>query len=148
MQNVAIIVAERGGEWLSWARALRANRDSTIVLAQSSLEDDASFAERVSERLRRLERTRTLVQDAAFVGGDRSDAQAQVQRTAILRRLSTLLSLDGRSTRLYLDAAARQGQRSLRLMRALGWTIADLSRGSGLSVRIGGVALVAQATTR
>jgi hypothetical protein len=138
MYTVSIIVAEHGAEWLSWAHALRRNGvDSTIVLAQSSSEDDDTFAQRVSDRLRHLETKGTIVGDAAFVGSDRSDSKARAQRSAILRRLSSLLSVEGRKARLYLDAATRTGQRSLRLMRALGWAIADLSRGTGLSVLIG-----------
>lgn len=144
--TVSIIVAEHGAEWLTWASALR-RTDSTMILAQSSIEDDASFAQRVSDRLGRLERAGTVVQDAAFVGGERADARAQAQRSVILRRLSTLLSVEGRAARLYLDAAARQGQRSLHLMRALGMTIAEISRGTGLSVRVGTSALLANPAT-
>jgi hypothetical protein len=136
MYTVSIIVAERGAEWLSWARTLRGG-DSTIVIAQSATEDDETFAQRVSDRLRHLETKKMVVEHAAFVGGERSDNQARAQRSAILRRLSSLLALEGRKARLYLDAATRTGQRSLRLMRALGWAIADLSRGTGLSVRLG-----------
>jgi hypothetical protein len=136
MYTVSIIVAEHGAEWLSWARTLRGG-DSTIVIAQSSTEDDETFAQRVSDRLRHLETKGTVVEHAAFVGGDRSDSVARAQRSAILRRLSSLLAVQGRKARLYLDAATRTGQRSLHLMRALGWAIADLSRGTGLSVRLG-----------
>jgi len=136
MYTVSIIVAERGAEWLSWARTLRGG-NSTIVLAQSATEDDETFAQRVSDRLRRLETKGTVVEHAAFVGGERADSLARAQRSAILRRLSSLLAIQGRKARLYLDAATRTGQRSLHLMRALGWAIADLSRGTGLSVRLG-----------
>jgi hypothetical protein len=149
MYTVSIIVAEHGAEWLSWAHALRQRgNDSTIVLAQSSTEDDDTFAQRVSDRLRRLESKGTVVEHAAFVGSDRADNSARVQRSAILRRLSSLLAVEGRKAKLYLDAATRTGQRSLHLMRALGWAIADLSRGSGLSIRLGhgGELLAAGAT--
>jgi hypothetical protein len=137
MYTVSILVAEHGSEWLSWAHAMRKEGDSTIVLAQSADEDDELFAQRVSDRIRRLERSGTIVEHAAFVGSDRADQRARIQRSAILRRLSSLLSVSGRQARLYLDAATRTGQRSLHLMRALGLAIADLSRGTGLSVRVG-----------
>lgn len=137
MYTVSIIVAEHGAEWLSWAHTLRNGGDSTIVLAQSAHEDDETFAQRVSDRLRRLETKGTVVEHAAFVGSDRADSRARAQRSAILRRLSSLLATEGRKARLYLDAATRTGQSSLRLMRALGWAIADLARGTGLSVRLG-----------
>jgi len=136
MNTVSIIVAEHGSEWLPWAQALRGVH-STIVIAQSAAEDDDTFALRVSDRLRHLESKGMVVEHAAFVGSERSDHKARAQRSAILRRLSSLLALEGRKARLYLDAATRTGQRSLRLMRALGWAIADLSRGSGLSVSLG-----------
>lgn len=149
MYTVSIIVAEHGAEWLSWAHAMRrGGGDSTILLAQSADEDDDTFAQRVSDRLRRLESKGTVVEHAAFVGGDRADNKARAQRSAILRRLSSLLAVEGRKAKLYLDAATRTGQRSLRLMRALGWAIADLSRGTGLSIRLGhgGELLAAGAT--
>lgn len=149
MYTVSIIVAEHGAEWLSWAKALRRGHgNSTIVIAQSAAEDDETFAQRVSDRLRHLETKGTVVGDAAFVGSERSDTKAQAQRSAILRRLSSLLAVEGRKARLYLDAATRTGKRSLRLMQALGWAIADLSRGTGLSVRIGsGEGLLAAGAT-
>lgn len=146
MHTVSIIVAEHGADWLSWARTLRSGGgDSTIVIAQSATEDDDTFAQRVSDRLRRLETKGTVVEHAAFVGSDRADSKARAQRSAILRRLSSLLAVEGRKAKLYLDAATRG---SLRLMRALGWAIADLSRGTGLSIRLGqgGELLAAGAT--
>ena len=146
MNTVSIIVAEHGAEWLSWARTLRAGSgESTIVIAQAANEDDEMFAQRVSDRLRHFETKGTVVEHAAFVGSDRDDSKARAQRSAILRRLSSLLALEGRKAKLYLDAATRG---SLRLMRALGWAIADLSRGTGLSIRLGqgGELLTAGAT--
>lgn len=146
MNTVSIIVAEHGAEWLSWARTLRTGGgESTIVIAQSANEDDEVFAQRVSDRLRHFETKGTVVEHAAFVGSDRDDSKARAQRSAILRRLSSLLALKGRKAKLYLDAATRG---SLRLMRALGWAIADLSRGTGLSIRLGqgGELLTASAT--
>jgi hypothetical protein len=146
MYTVSIIVAEHGADWMSWARTLRAGGgESTIVIAQSAIEDDETFAQRVSDRLRHLESKGTVVGHAAFVGSDRDDSRARAQRSAILRRLSSLLALEGRKAKLYLDAATRG---SLRLMRALGWAIADLSRGTGLSIRLGqgGELLAAGAT--
>jgi hypothetical protein len=146
MYTVSIIVAEHGADWLSWARTLRSGGgESTIVIAQSANEDDDVFAQRVSDRLRHLENKGTVVEHAAFVGSDRSDNKARAQRSAILRRLSSLLGAEGRKAKLYLDAAASG---SLRLMRALGWAIADLSRGTGLSIRLGqgGELLAAGAT--
>lgn len=131
---------------MTWARTLRNGGDeSTIVIAQSATEDDDTFAQRVSDRLRHLETRGTVVGHAAFVGSDRADSKARAQRSAILRRLSSLLALEGRKAKLYLDAATRG---SLRLMRALGWAIADLSRGTGLSIRLGqgGELLAADAT--
>lgn len=120
---------------MTWARTLRnGGGESTIVIAQSAVEDDDSFAQRVSDRLRHLETKGTVIEHAAFVGSDRADNKARAQRSAILRRLSSLLAVRGRKAKLYLDAATRG---SLRLMRALGWAIADLSRGTGLSIRLG-----------
>jgi hypothetical protein len=146
MYTVSIIVAEHGADWMSWARTLRAGGgESTIVIAQSANEDDDMFAQRVSDRLRHFETKGTVVEHAAFVGSDRDDNKARAQRSAILRRLSSLLALEGRKAKLYLDAATRG---SLRLMRALGWALADLSRGTGLSIRLGqgGELLAAGAT--
>ena len=65
-------------------------------------------------------------------------AVKRVQRSAILRRLAALLSGSGRAARLYVDAAARGGRASQRLMRALAWAISDLAKGSGLKVLLAG----------
>lgn len=110
---------------------------STLVLAQPAAEDDAAFARRVTDRIGRLEQEGATVEQAAFVGSDRADAAAKMQRSAILRRLAALLTLQGRAARLYVDAAARGGRASQRLMRALAWAISDLAHGTGLKVLIG-----------
>ena len=139
MHRVSVLVAERGSDWLAWARVLRARATSTIVLAQPAAEDDAAFARRVSDRINRLAHEGAAVEQAAFIGGDRSDAQAKAQRSAIVRRLASLLAGRGRSTKLYLDGASRAGAGSQRLMRALAWAIADWAKGSGLRVLLGGI---------
>jgi hypothetical protein len=138
MHKVSVLVAERGSDWLAWARVLRARASSTIVLAQPAAEDDAAFARRVTDRIARLEHEGAAVEQAAFVGGDRSDASARAQRSAILRRLASLLTRPGRTPRLYVDGATRNGRASQRLMRALAWAIADWAKGSGLKVLLGG----------
>jgi hypothetical protein len=139
MQTISVLVAERGADWLGWARLLRSRADvTTIVLAQPEAEDDAAFALRVAARIERLELEGTPVEQAAFIGGDRADAAARMQRSAILRRLAALLSGSGRAARLYVDAAARGGRASQRLMRALAWAIADLAKGSRLKVLLSG----------
>ena len=145
MQTISVVVAERGTDWLAWARMLRGRASSTLVLAQPAVEDDAAFARRVTDRIARLEQEGATVEQAAFVGGDRSDGEAKVQRSAMLRRLASLLALpparvdsrDGRGARLYVDAAARCGRASQRLMRALAWAIADWAHGTGLKVWVG-----------
>ena len=134
--STAVVVAERGTEWLAWARRLRDHDGSTIVLAQPQNEDDASFAKRVSDRIERLEQQGIAVEQAAFVGGDRADESARAQRSAVLRRLAALLSGGGLAARLYVDAAARGGRATQRLMRALGWAIGDLAKGSSLKVLV------------
>jgi hypothetical protein len=139
MQTISVLVAERGADWLGWARLLRGRAGATtIVLAQPEAEDDAAFARRVADRIERLERQGASVDHAAFVGSDRADREARVQRSAILRRLAALLSGSGRAARLYVDAAARGGRASQRLMRALAWAISDLAKGSGLKVLLAG----------
>lgn len=138
MQTISVLVAERGSEWLGWARLLRGRAGATIVLAQPEAEDDAAFARRVADRIERLLQQGAAVEQAAFVGGDRADDDARVQRSAILRRLAALLSGSGRAARLYVDAAARSGRTSQRLMRALAWAIADLAKGSKLKVLLAG----------
>ena len=138
MQTFSVLVAERGADWLGWARLLRGRAGSTIVLAQPVAEDDAAFAKRVAARIERLELEGAAVEQAAFIGGDRADAAARSQRSAILRRLAALLSGSRRGARLYVDAAARGGRASQRLMRALAWAIADLAKGTGLKVLLSG----------
>jgi hypothetical protein len=138
MQTISVVVAERGTDWLGWARALRTRTASMLVLAQPEAEDDAAFARRVTDRIGRLEQQGTKVEHAAFVGGDRADGDAKVHRSAMLRRLASLLTLEGRTARLYVDAAARGGRASQRLMRALAWAIADWAQGTGLKVLVGG----------
>jgi GNAT superfamily N-acetyltransferase len=137
MHKVSVLVAERGADWLAWARVLRARATSTIVLAQPAAEDDAAFARRVTDRISRLEHEGAAVEQAAFIGGDRSDPLAKQQRSLILRRLASLLTGPGRTARLYVDSASRGGGASQRLMRALAWAIADWAKGSGLKVLLG-----------
>jgi hypothetical protein len=140
MHTVSVLVAERGADWLGWARKLRHGAGSTIVLAQPAAEDDAAFARRVADRIERLELEGAPVDQAAFIGGDRADgeaAEARVQRSAIVRRLAALLANSGRVTKLYVDAAARGGRASQRLMKALAWAVADLAKGSRLKVLAG-----------
>lgn len=137
MNTVSVLVAERGADWLGWARLLRKRASDTIVLAQPAAEDDAAFARRVADRIERLELEGAPVDQAAFIGGDRADAEAaaaRLQRSAIVRRLAALLANSGRAAKLYVDAAARGGRASQRLMKALAWAVSDLAKGSRLKV--------------
>ena len=133
---IAVVVAERGTEWLGWARRLRAHEGSTIVLAQPLHEDDETFAKRVSDRIEKLEQQGAAVEQAAFIGADRADDATRALRSAVLRRLAALLSARGLAARLYVDAAARGTRATQRLMRALGWAIGDLAKGSSLKVLV------------
>jgi hypothetical protein len=131
-----LVIAERGSDWIGWARRLQSKDGSTIVLAQPSSEDDASFAYRVRARIERLQQQGTAVDRAAFVGSDRADAATRALRSSVLRRLASFLGGSGRAARLYVDAAARAGHSTQRLMRAIGWALADLARGTPLKVLV------------
>jgi hypothetical protein len=135
MQNVSLVVAERGADWLGWARHLRRGTTSTIVLAQNAGEDDAEFAERVSLRIARLRQKGALVEQAAFVVGEQA-ARTQ-HRPGLLRKLSTLLGRRDAPTHLYLDPSAEPTQGAQRMMRALAMALSELAGGSGLSISVG-----------
>jgi hypothetical protein len=129
------LVAERGANWLGWARHLRRDAHSTIVLAQNHSETDAEFAERVGRRIARLRTKGARVEQAAFVAGE--DARP-LHRPGLLRKLSALLGGAGGPARLYLDPSAGATGRARHLMGALAMTLSDLAMGSGLSISVGG----------
>ena len=105
---IAVVVAERGTEWLGWARRLRAHEGSTIVLAQPLHEDDETFAKRVSDRIEKLEQQGAAVEQAAFIGADRADDATRALRSAVLRRLAALLSPRGSTSTQPLAVRARR----------------------------------------
>ena len=136
MHTISVLVAERGADWLGWARVLRSGAGSTIVLAQPAAEDDAAFARASPIASNGSSSRAPPVDQAAFVGGDRADADGRSAGPALGDPTPprALLANSGRAAKLYVDAAARGGRASQRLMRALAWAIADLAKGSGLKV--------------
>ena len=135
MNTVSVVVAERGSDWVDWARHMRGATSMTIVVAQSLDEGDAAFAERVQERLGRLRATGTRVEQAVFVSGADSRPHRHGLQARLLRRLSALLSGTAERSRLYLDATA-SAPAVRRMMDALAWTLSDLAKGSGLSISV------------
>lgn len=137
MNTVSVVVAERGSEWVDWARHMRSATCSTIVIAQNLDEGDAAFAERVQDRLGRLRGKGTRVEQAVFVSGSGSQPHRHGLQARLLRRLSSLLSGTAGRSRLYLDATAAAPP-VRRMMDALAWTLSELAEGSGLSISVDG----------
>ena len=135
MNTVSVVVAERGSDWLDWARHLRGRTSSTIVLAQNESEGAHDFAERVQHRLGRLHASGTRVEQAAFVGSADSPAALTQLRPGLLRKLSAVLSATAERSKLYLDAAA-EAPAVRRMLAAMAWTLSELAAGSGLSISV------------
>lgn len=136
MERVSIVIAEHGGNWAPWARKLRADKERVVVLVQADDETPQAFSQRVITRLRRLRKEGAVLQEAAMVGGPACTSAHKHQRTKILRKLTAQLSLSGNESQLFLDPAAAEHEPSYNLMRALAWALADMAKGSGLSISV------------
>ncbi|MDD9945838.1 MAG: hypothetical protein OXU20_32640 [Myxococcales bacterium] len=137
METVSVVIVEHGGNWLPWARKLRASRDRLVVVAQTECEAPHAFARRVIGRLKALRHEGVQLAEAALVGGTVSDSSHKHQRSKILRKLTALLSHCGCEGHLYLDPGAEVDQPSQNLMHAIAWALRDLTRGSGVSISVG-----------
>ena len=135
MATTSIVIAERGTDWVNWARRLRGTANDTVVLMQDAQEAPEAFARRVLSRVERLVESGTALFEAAFVSGETTNPAQRRERSLIVRNLSSLLSKAG-GARLYLDPTSKPSQAGYRMMRALAWTLSDLAGGPGRGVAI------------
>ena len=136
MERVSLIVAECGAQWTEWAAELRPKADRTLVLSQSPGETPTEFSKRVIERLGKLGQEDVSLQGAAYVTGRCADAATLQQRSRVMHKLSSHLARGEQDAELVLDPGATPGVPVPAWIRALAMTIADLAKGSGLSVRV------------
>lgn len=138
MPQVSLVIAEYGANWAPWTRKLRADRESLMLLAQTADESPQVFGRRVVQRLRRLRRESVEIAEAAVVAGPESTPAHRGARTKMVRKVTSLLAQSGNDSHLFLDPAAETDGPAHTFMQALAWTLSDLAKGTGLSIRVGG----------
>lgn len=122
--TMAVLVAERDGEWGGWVDQLRTTASAVRVIAQRPSESASAFASRVRSEAQRLD---VLVGDAVLVGGPVCDPETLAARALIVRALTSKMPADAR---LHLDGAGR----ARFAMEALAQIVSDQLHASGVEV--------------
>jgi len=132
LHRVALVVAEREGDWQAWVDELRRSTPDVAVMVQRQGEAATAFAMRVRAKVTELDAEGGLVDAVAFVGGERFDDQILGSRLLAIRALVSGMVHAG-GGRLVLDSGPRSG-RARFAMVALAAAVADQVRGTGVSV--------------
>ncbi len=129
--KLALLVAERDGDWSGWVEPLRAESDDVIVVVQRRDENASEFATRVRERVHRL-RLEGELAAAALVGGSTWDDATLSSRSLMVRAIVTPMVSAG-GGRVFLDGGVRSG-RGRYAMAALASVVEDQLARTGVDV--------------
>jgi hypothetical protein len=129
--KLALLVAERDGEWSGWVEPLRADAGDVVVVVQRRGESAGEFATRVRERVQAL-RSEGEIGAAALVGGATWDDATLSARALMIRAIVTPMVSAG-GGRVFLDGGARSG-RGRHAMAALAAVVEDQLGRTGVDV--------------
>lgn len=122
--TMAVLVAERDGEWEGWADQLRTTASAVRVISQRPSESASAFAGRVRAEMQRIE---GMVEDAVLVGGPVCDPEVLASRAVVVRALTSRMQVEGV---LHLDGAGK----ARFAMEALAQIVSDQLQATGVSV--------------
>lgn len=126
--TIAVLVAERDGEWEAWAQHLRSTASDVRVIAQRPSEPASAFAARVRAEMRGLEEGGgPIVSDAVLVGGLACDPEVLGARVLVVHALTSQMPV---ASRLHLDGAGR----SRLAMEALAQIVSEQLEAAGVWV--------------
>lgn len=127
--RVSMVVAERDSDWSRWVERFRFHTPDVVVVTQRPGEKVAAFATRVRARVAELEDQGSQVDRAVIVGGGRTDRDALAARSLAIRALASAMAHQGGGDLLLDDRGADRYS-----MHALAFTVAELVRGTGVTV--------------
>lgn len=137
MDNISIVVAECGADWLGWVRDMHSGSSTLVVLVQDAGERPAHFSARVIAKLGTLRQSGAAIQRAAYVAGKCTDGTTLQQRSKVMRKLSAQIARNGGEGQLHLDPATPEHRPAPAWTRALAMTLRDMAQGSGLLISVG-----------
>lgn len=127
--RIAVVVAERDGDWSPWIESLGDEVDDVTVVLQRQGESPSALATRVRQRVSELEGDLVA---AALVGGSSWDSETLSARSLMIRAVVSQMVASGRG-QLFLDAGAHVG-RSRHAMQALASVVEDQIVDTGVDV--------------
>ncbi len=128
--KLALLVAERDGDWSGWVEPLRVDSEDVVVVVQRRGESAGEFATRVRERVQAL-RLEGEIAAAALVGGATWDDATLSARALMVRAIVTPMVSAG-GGRVFLDGGARG--RGRHAMAALAAVVEDQLGRTGVDV--------------
>jgi broad specificity phosphatase PhoE len=131
--NVSLLIAEEGARWLERAQAWRKPANEFLVLSQHHEESNQDFRVRVEERIARLGRQRSPLDQVMLVAGRRWDTTAVLARAQML---GSLLAKLGDNARILLDPGKADDPRTGMRLRALARTVVELAGGHPWRIQI------------
>jgi hypothetical protein len=131
--KISLLIAEHGASWLEHARGWRKPSNDLMVLTQDSQESNHEFRTRVTERIERLGRQRTLFDQVMLVAGGRLDGAALLARAQML---GFMLAKLGDNVRVLLDPGAAADLPARIRMRALARTVAEMAGGPAWRIQL------------
>lgn len=129
--RLAVLVAERDGDWSGWVDPLRSDSDDVVVILQRRGETPGELATRVRERVQELRLT-SEISAAALVGGACWDTATLSARALVVRAIANQMVSAG-GGRIFLDGGARTG-RGRHAMAALAAVVEDQVAHTGVDV--------------
>lgn len=129
--KMAVLVAERDGDWSGWVDPLREECDDVVVVVQRRGESASELATRVRERVQKLQ-LEGDIGAAALIGGATWDDATLSARALMVRAIVTPMVSAG-GGRVYLDGGARS-RRGRHAMAALAAVVEDQLARTGVDV--------------
>jgi hypothetical protein len=120
--KLSLLVAERGSRWLERLRGWRNPLNHLIVLTQHGSESIQEFRARVQERLEKLKRKRTQVDQMLLAAGSSDDGSALLARAQML---SSMAAAVGDDVPIVIDAGSERDARQRLRLQALAQAVAE-----------------------
>jgi len=132
---LSVVVLELGSAWPPWLAEYQKLAPNSVVIAQSSEESGALFAQRIARKLDEIKSSETAIHAGLLVSNGALDPLATAAREQICAALLGVM-LTKRHGELVLAASASAGEEVRHELFTLAGRLCDDSRGTEVNVRV------------
>lgn len=132
---LSVVVLELGSSWPPWLAEYQKHAPNSVVIAQSSDESGADFAQRISRKMDEIGSREAAIHAGLLVSNGATDPASLAARERICSALLRVM-LQKQRGELVLAADVTAGDDVRHELFALAGTLCDELRGTAVSVRV------------